>query len=259
RYGLGLYKGGFDGVYRNSNRYSCVNTASGVSYYNLIRAGWSGIYNSGNLGASCRFADPNSDWAVNDSNFKKSLDKILSLDDSAQRARVYKLAAVEDAIMEQIVQHYKNKTASASFLTNYLLNHSVAGTDTVNPLLDDSGGVIVTPVPTPQPRPEPPPVVLPPRVEFNPARIYAVTASILNFRDGPSTSYNDCGDHRKNSEVIMKAQQGDWMVLVNDEMLASYNAADSKCASGDRYAHKSFLADKGPLYDDPVIDEPTPT
>src|SRR5690606_13727263 len=111
----------------------------------------------------------------------------------------------------------------------------------------------------PQPRPEPPPVVLPPRVEFNPARIYAVTASILNFRDGPSTSYNDCGDLPKNSEVIVKAQQGDWMVLVNDEMLASYNAADSKCASGDRYAHKSFLADKGPLYDDPVIDEPTPT
>lgn len=256
RYGLGLYKTGFDGVYRNSNRYSCVNSNGGVSYYNLIRAGWSGVYNSGNLGASCRFANPNSDWAQNDINFKKSLDKILGLDDSVQRARSYKMAAFEDALLEQIVQHYKNKTASAKILTDYLVNRSVEGTDMVNPLLDDSGGVVVTPTPTPTPRPEPAPVVLPPRVEFNPPRIYSVTASILNFRDGPNTSYNDCGDLPKNSEVIVKAQQGDWMVLVADEMLASYYASDSKCARGDRFAHKSFLADKGPLYDDPPIDEP---
>lgn len=255
RYGLSLYKNGFDGVYRNSNRYSCVNTNDGVNYYNLIRAAWSGVYNSGNLGASCRFADSNSSWAQNDINFKKSLDKILELDNSTARSRSYKLETIEDALLENIVKHYKNKTASATVITSYLVTHSVEGTDRANPLLEDNADIVSNPTPTPVQRPEPAPIVLPPRLEFNPKRIYSVTASTLNFRDGPSTSYNDCGDLPRNSEVIVKAQQGDWMVLVSDEMLASYHSSNNRCSSGDRFAHKSFLIDKGPLYDNPPVDE----
>lgn len=258
RYGLALLKQGFEGVYRNSNRYSCVQSNGAVNFYNLIRASWAGMYNSGNLGASCRFTNSASDWARNDINFKKSLDTILSLDDADARNRNYKLLEREDAILSGIIEHYKNKTASAALMTNYLVTTQVEGTDKVQPILDDSGRVVDAPTPA---RPvEPAPVVVIPSVrrEFDPIRLYAVKATVLNFRDGPGTQFTDCGDLPKNAEVIVKAQQGDWMVLVNDEMLASYQSENHTCQNGERFAHKDFLIDKGPLYDDPPVEEPAP-
>lgn len=260
RYGLGLLKNGFSGVYRNSNRYSCVQSASGVNYDNLIRASWAGVYNSGNLGASCRFANPNSDWARNDNNFKNSLNKIKSLDDDSQRSRHYKMESREGGLLKSIVEHYKEKTRDAKILTDYLLLARVAGTDQAQPRLDSNGPVVVVdPVePDQTEHPPKPPVVVPVnRQEINPVRLYAVTANLLNFRDGPGTSFNDCGGLPKKTEVIVKAIQGDWLELVKDEMLASYYEPGHKCNDGARFAHKGFLADKGPLYDDPeVIPDP---
>src|SRR5690606_17905743 len=156
---------------------------SGINFENLIRASWAGMYNSGNLGASCRFTNPNSDWAKNDINFKKSLEKILSLDDATERARSYKMNSREDALLGEIVAHFKSKKQSPEILVNYLLNTSVAGTDQAQPILDDSGRVVVDQTPS-TPRPDPAPVVVAPSVrrEFNPIRVYTVKATMLNFR-----------------------------------------------------------------------------
>lgn len=255
RYGLQLVKNGYSGVYRNSNRYSCVQSSDGINFDNLIRASWSGIYNSGNLSSSCRFANPNSDWAQNDINFKNSLEKIKSLDESSNRSRYYSVNATEDQVLGQIVEHYKNKTQSAAILTNYLLNERVAGTDQIQPLL---GAISDTPVVTDPVVNEPitpvivprPPVTNIARREFVPERVYEVTATSLNFRDGPGTQFNDCGNLPNKTEVIVKAVQGDWLELVEDESLAYYYEANNKCSNGVKFAHKNFLADKGPLYDE---------
>lgn len=263
RYGIGLIKNGYDGVYRNSNRYSCVQTNGNINYDNLIRAAWAGIYNSGNLASSCRFANPNSDWAQNDINFKSSLEKIKSLDDLSNRNRYYSMNSIEDEVIGKIVEHYKNKVQSAAVLTDYILNERVADTDIEQPLLGElSDSPIVTdPVVTPE---TPvvisrPPVTTIARNEFQPVRIYEVKASSLNFRDGPGTNFNDCGNLPNKTEVIVQAVQGDWIELVEDESLAYYYDPANKCGAGVKFAHKNYLADKGPLYDDPEVIVITPT
>lgn len=258
RYGLQLLKNGYSGVYRNSNRYSCVQGSNGINYDNLIRASWSGIYNSGNLASSCRFANPNSDWAQNDINFKNSLNKIKSLDESANRARSYSVNETEDQVLGSIIEHYKNKTQSAAVLTDYILNERVAGTDQAQPLLGELSDTpvvtdpVVTEPSTPVVVPRPP-VTNISRREFDPERLYEVTATSLNFRDGPGTQFNDCGNLPNKTEVIVKAVQGDWLELVEDEMLAYYYEANNNCGNGVKFAHKNYLADRGPLYDGPDI------
>lgn len=262
RYGLGLLKNGYSGVYRNSHRYSCVQSSDGVSYDNLIRAAWAGVYNSGNLASSCRFANPNSDWARNDINFHNSLKKIKSLDEADNRRRSYKLEDREDTLMEQVISHYKNKTQSAAVLTDYLVNTTVSGTDFKQPLLNGSVPPVVTDPVEPDHPPTPPVVTNPTRVEISPMRIYKVTASTLNFRDGPGRSHNDCGGLPKNTEVIVKAIDGDWIELLEDEMLAYYFEDGHKCGNTEKYAHKDYLVDLGPLYDEEpavVVVAPTPT
>ncbi len=263
RYGLQLVKNGYNGIYRNSSRYNCVFTNGNLDYDKMIRGAWAGIYNSGNLASSCRFANPASDWARNDINFKNSLDKIKALDNSADRSRYYEVNDTEDQLLGTIVSYYKNRLQSAAVLTDYLLNSRVSGTDTTQPtsdLISDDPSIVDqepnSPVPTPTP-----PVIVSPRTEYNPIRLYSVNATSLNFRDGPGTNFNDCGNLPRNTEVVVKAIQGDWLEMVEDEVLAYYYEQGNKCQGDSRFAHKNYLIDKGPLFDDPETEtpqEPTP-
>ncbi len=261
RYGLELVKKGYNGIYRNSSNYSCVYSNGALDYDKVIRGSWAGVYNSGNLSASCRFANPSSDWARNDINFKNSLEKIKSLDDASSRSSHYSVNDTEDELLGSIISHYKNKIQSAAVLTDYIINHRVSGTDTTQPRLDSTRDEPVVLdqdpiVPEPVVRP---PVITAPRNEFNPIRLYQVTATTLNFRDGPSTRFNDCGNLPKNTEVIVKAVQGDWLEIVEDEVLAYYYEEGNKCEGETRFAHKNYLIDKGPLFDDPEVVEADPT
>lgn len=263
RYGLSLFAQGFDGVYRNSSRYTCILTNGRINYTNLIRGAWAGVYNSGNLSSSCRFANTNSDWAANDRKFYHNLSEvILKLDTASKRREHYPLRSTEDALLGQIISGFKNKTATATLIQNYLASASLGGLDQQNPLLRE-GGFVITQPPRQEPtRPTPTPVVVPQtRVPFENQRIYQVTASVLNYRDAPSTTANDCGDLPERTEVIGVAKVGGWIELQNDEVLSSYEEYGHRCGEL-RYAHEDYLRDLGPLNDRPIEDpvvEPVPT
>lgn len=251
RYGLGVFKQGFDGVYRNSNKYECVMNGAKVNYSNLIRAAWAGRYNSGNLGASCRFADPSSDWARNDNNFKKSLDKILSLDSADKRKSLYRMSAKEDAMLEEVIRSFKEKAQDSQKLTNFLAAKSESNLDKAQPLLESEGFVAATPVSDEEPTSSDdkneviaPLAELPVgRVDFEPKRLFKVKANKLNFRNGPGVGFQDCGDLLDGALVVVSGQEGDWIELVADENLLKYS--DSTCEEGKRYTHKDFLVDNG--------------
>lgn len=86
RYGLGYLYKGFISLARNSEGYECLRSHRPESKEfrrALVRGAWAGQYNSGQLGRSCRFADPSDPWAANDLSFERDLERVLAADDES--------------------------------------------------------------------------------------------------------------------------------------------------------------------------------
>lgn len=126
-YGLNYLMRGFRTVYRNSNKYRCISKmfSSKVNYESLVRGIWAGQYNSGNVAATCRFADSSSQYRGHDIGFAKNLDKVLSFS-STKSLPIYssveaKLNSDAEAALSEVVENFKNSSNKRSSL-NRLLN-----------------------------------------------------------------------------------------------------------------------------------------
>lgn len=83
QFGLGLFKTGFDRIYRASFEYPCltknpIRRGDPVNYVSLVRGAWAGAFNSGDVGQTCRFDDRSSTWRQsNDDPFYREIQSLL--------------------------------------------------------------------------------------------------------------------------------------------------------------------------------------
>ncbi len=115
-YGIGILNSGFENVYRNASKYSCLYEKNALSYNNLMRGIWGGKYNSGNYQATCRFVNAKSPYVQNDKAFKRTLDKILDY----EKSKVYQMRSEEQAAFKQILDNYKNGDNKTDKLLKYI-------------------------------------------------------------------------------------------------------------------------------------------
>ncbi|MGZ3789883.1 MAG: hypothetical protein ACXVLQ_15195 [Bacteriovorax sp.] len=117
-YGFGILMNGFDPVYRNVADYKCIADAEGffakkkINYINLIKGIWAGKYNSGSIGQTCRFADPNSPYKKHDLGFARNLDKVLNFNGTIPADYIGDLKVeglVADAVREVVSNLKENK------------------------------------------------------------------------------------------------------------------------------------------------------
>jgi hypothetical protein len=246
RYGLRILKKGFDSVYRNSNSYSCVNDSNGkLNYQSIIRGVWAGLYNSGNLKSTCRFTDSANAWAGNDKKFKLHLETILSLSEKENRNKHYSLPALEDSILEKVVQGFNSSSQKADFLIEYLSKDSAVNLESSDTTLRNSKRTSVKKEASSSPAP----ILVETSEKYEKPRTYEVNASALNFRDDPSLRGTHCGAIPHSTQVVVVGRQGDWLELRRDSNLISLEKSSNACKNDVRFAHKNFLSDLGSLSD----------
>lgn len=126
-YGVNYLMRGFRSVYRNSKKYRCISKmfSSKVDYEALVRGIWAGQYNSGNVGATCRFADRSSPYRGHDVGFEKNLEKVLNFS-SSKSIPVFsgieaRLDASTEAALTEVIENFKNSSNNRTSL-NRLLN-----------------------------------------------------------------------------------------------------------------------------------------
>lgn len=124
-YGLSHLMKGFRPIYANFEKYECLkNTDGTINRDAVIRGAWSGIYNSGNLGKTCRFADPNDPHAKKDIGFLSNLNKTFGLQNNGPFGYggdlELGLDALTKAALQEIVNNYKNGTNQRDSLDKVL-------------------------------------------------------------------------------------------------------------------------------------------
>lgn len=126
-YGVNFLMRGFRSVYRNSGNYRCISRrfSSKIDYEALVRGIWAGQYNSGNLGATCRFADRSSPYRGHDVGFEGNLKKVLNFS-STKSIPVFsgieaKLNPTTEAALTEVIENFKKSTNNRAAL-NRLLN-----------------------------------------------------------------------------------------------------------------------------------------
>jgi hypothetical protein len=126
RFGLNHIMGGFRSAYSNASKYSCIrkDRKSPINYEALVRGSWAGIYNSGNLGQTCRFADPKSAYKAHDEHFKKNLDKMYDFVNTKEISSIgnfkFGLPALEEAAVIEVINNFKRGTNNRANLAKLL-------------------------------------------------------------------------------------------------------------------------------------------
>lgn len=120
KYGLTLYRKGFETIYRRRYRYPCIFQKKRIIQRKFVHAIWSGIYNSGRAEASCRWTKKDNEWQKNDDNFIKSIKRFYSLRDEAKRAKLYPLPELEAQLLTDIINKSYNAIEFPEVILNYL-------------------------------------------------------------------------------------------------------------------------------------------
>ncbi|GAB4010022.1 MAG: hypothetical protein Fur0010_01830 [Bdellovibrio sp.] len=114
-YGLSHLMKGFKPIYANFQSYTCLTNPDGtINRESVIRGAWAGIYNSGNLGKTCRFADANDPHAKKDIGFLNNLKKTYGLSDKGPFGYGGELELGLDELtksaLQEVVSNYQNGT-----------------------------------------------------------------------------------------------------------------------------------------------------
>ncbi|PIP94571.1 MAG: hypothetical protein COW00_08630 [Bdellovibrio sp. CG12_big_fil_rev_8_21_14_0_65_39_13] len=124
-YGLSHLMKGFKPIYANFANYECLKNSDGsINRESVIRGAWAGIYNSGNLGLTCRFADAASAHAGKDIGFMKNLQKTYGLAQGGAFGYGDELALGLDsdtrAALEEVTSNFQNGTNNRAALDKLL-------------------------------------------------------------------------------------------------------------------------------------------
>ena len=126
-YGLAHLVRGYKPAYANYKKYPCLQNEDGsLNYKNLARGSWSGIYNSGNLGQTCRFADPTNAHAKKDNGFLDNLNKTLALAEGGifgyNENLSFPISEGTRNALKEVIENHLNGTNNNTAL-NALLNN----------------------------------------------------------------------------------------------------------------------------------------
>lgn len=125
KYGLHHAFQGFKRIYANYTNYPCLKDQdNNINYQGLIRGTWAGKYNSGNLGSTCRFSDPKSNYKLHDSGFLNNLNKVLAISETGKVSfnedLDYSLNENTKKLLSEVVLNYKNKSNNRVYLDKIL-------------------------------------------------------------------------------------------------------------------------------------------
>lgn len=114
KYGLDKYFKTVKRIHDNYQKHACLVKAGGRNYEGIVKGAWSGDYNSGNDGQTCRFTNPAHPWAANDVGFKQSFNLVVN--GAGKHLYSENLSGAERQIYTLIIQNFKSLNANPNSL-----------------------------------------------------------------------------------------------------------------------------------------------